>query len=292
MLDRDEKPRDDRRLRPGHRLRRPTPAAIVAEPNRPLHRGRLGNGRLLESARISESRFAGVGQAVALPLVGEPVGDLDETAGAQMIERLVNPGAIDRQRIGVDSRMEDSVPPARVQDSQEILAQQRRHRIPFRVPIRHYRIGTRFAPRAPGIRSAAQEEPGELSCNRATSSPFTPSPTTSRRTSCGMRLADEEIECFLQGENQAAEAGLMALPIQLQVRARPSRCRPSLLHRARPGSGQSEGDRRRCRGRRRGRCRGEHRPARRVRLGRTTTSGGVYPRRTGSIPSSEPVRRG
>jgi hypothetical protein len=32
-------------------------------------------------------------------------------------------------------------------------------------------------------------------------------------------LADEEIECFLQGENQAAEAGLMGLPIQLQVPA-------------------------------------------------------------------------
>ena len=32
-------------------------------------------------------------------------------------------------------------------------------------------------------------------------------------------LADEEIECFLQGENQAAEAGLMGLPIQVQVPA-------------------------------------------------------------------------
>jgi hypothetical protein len=32
-------------------------------------------------------------------------------------------------------------------------------------------------------------------------------------------LADEEIECFLQGENQAAEAGLMGFPIQLQVPA-------------------------------------------------------------------------
>jgi hypothetical protein len=32
-------------------------------------------------------------------------------------------------------------------------------------------------------------------------------------------LADEGIDCVLQGENQAAEAGLMGLPIQLQVRA-------------------------------------------------------------------------
>ena len=32
-------------------------------------------------------------------------------------------------------------------------------------------------------------------------------------------LADEGIECFLQGENQAAESGLMALPIQVQVPA-------------------------------------------------------------------------
>jgi putative signal transducing protein len=32
-------------------------------------------------------------------------------------------------------------------------------------------------------------------------------------------LTDMEIECFLQGENQAAESGLMALPIQLQVPA-------------------------------------------------------------------------
>jgi hypothetical protein len=32
-------------------------------------------------------------------------------------------------------------------------------------------------------------------------------------------LTDEEIECFLQGENQAAESGLNVLPIQLQVPA-------------------------------------------------------------------------
>jgi hypothetical protein len=32
-------------------------------------------------------------------------------------------------------------------------------------------------------------------------------------------LTDEEIECFLQGENQAAETGLNVLPIRLQVPA-------------------------------------------------------------------------
>jgi hypothetical protein len=32
-------------------------------------------------------------------------------------------------------------------------------------------------------------------------------------------LTDEEIECFLQNENQAGEAGLMVLPIQVQVPA-------------------------------------------------------------------------